>query len=65
MNMTRNGKIARPLTRHPAYRAVFGRLDAALAKNSETNASERIDMARRALFGCLPGEQEIPKQNHG
>ena len=61
MTMTPNGKIPRPTARHRAYRTAFDQLDAALAKNSRSNVIERIDMARIALFGCLPETQEPAK----
>jgi hypothetical protein len=46
-----NRKSARPPARLPAYRPAFERLDTALAKYSQLNEDEKIQLARIALFG--------------
>jgi hypothetical protein len=51
MTPFRNRKHTPPLARLPAYRPAFERLDAALAKYSQLNEDEKIQMARIALFG--------------
>lgn len=63
--MNHRSKTSRPRPAPPAYRRAIERLDAVLAKNTGSNAIERIGMARRALFGCLPEESQPTKQNHG
>jgi len=65
--MTRQGKTPRnsPLHGIPAaVRPAFARLDTILAKNTLSDA-EKIDRARRALFGSLPEDapgRENPRQ---
>jgi hypothetical protein len=53
MTMTGNGKFARPVITNAASRPAFARLDAILAKSTLSDV-EKIDRARRALFGWLP-----------
>jgi hypothetical protein len=61
--MNHHSKTTGPHPLPPAYRHAVERLEAALAKNTGSNAIERIDMARRALFGCLPEEPQPTEQN--
>jgi hypothetical protein len=44
MKMTRNGKIARPMVRNPAYRQAFQRLDESLEENTRL---DNIEFMRR------------------
>jgi hypothetical protein len=64
--MSRQQKSPPRRPKPPAYRQAFERLDAALDRNSGSNAGERIDMARRALFGDLsriqvPAKTVVPE----
>ena len=58
MKMTRNGKIARPIVRNPAYRQAFQRLDESLEQNSGFSNAEKIELLGRHLFGDLWHERE-------
>ena len=53
MKMTRNGKIARPIVRNPAYRQAFQRLDESLEQNSDFPNAEKIEMLGRHIFGDM------------
>ncbi len=64
--MTRNGKTTRsprPEGTSAAARQAFARLDTILAKNTLSDV-EKIDRARRALFGSLP-EDAPGARTHG
>jgi hypothetical protein len=66
MKMTRNGKIARPMARNPAYREAFQRLDESLEQNSGFSNAEKIRLMRQAMFADVDeleksGRIKIPK----
>ncbi len=66
MKMTRNGKIARPMVRNPAYRQAFQRLDEALEQNSEFSNAEKIRLMRQTIFADVDelrksGRIKLPK----
>ena len=66
MKMTRNGKIARPIVRNPAYRQAFQRLDESLEQNSGFSNAEKIRLMRQAMFADVDeleksGRINLPK----
>jgi tetrahydromethanopterin S-methyltransferase subunit G len=66
MKMTRNGKIARPMVRNPAYREAFQRLDESLEQNSGFSNAEKIRLMRQAMFADVDeleksGRIKLPK----
>jgi hypothetical protein len=64
MNLTRNGKVSRPIVRNPAYRPAFARVDAALAKNS-LSEPEKTRLWLTKAFGKPPGTVVNPKCGQG
>jgi hypothetical protein len=56
--MNRHQKQPHLKVRNPAYRQAFQRIEAALKRTSEGRENEKIDWARRALFGALPEDME-------
>ena len=58
MKMTRNGKIARPIVRNPAYRQAFQRLDESLEENTGLDNTEFI---RRMCSGHFADVDELEK----
>ena len=66
MKMTRNGKIARPIVRNPAFRQAFQRLDESLEQNSDFSNAEKIRLMRQAMFADVDelvkfGRIKLPK----
>jgi hypothetical protein len=59
--MARNGKNARPMVRHLAYRSAFELLDAVLAKNAYSE-HEKTQFWLTKMFGRPPGKAVNPKR---
>jgi hypothetical protein len=57
--MTTRQKLPPPRPKNLAYRQAFEQLDAALAENSRSDDSWKIDLLRLKVFGCLPETGEI------
>ena len=56
--MNRHQKHTQHLTKTPAYRQAFERLDAALEENAQSDNSEKIRLMRLAMFADVDKLQQ-------
>jgi hypothetical protein len=59
--MNHRKKSPTPRPKNPAYRQAFGRLDEALAENTQSDIFEKINRARRILFGIMDDSEHPGK----